>query len=82
MRVRQTTDTDSQKCILMSVAKDAFHLAYNVKMSAEDSDTAEVTLYGEIVENMPSFYKYFYPEDNYLQHVLFFEPVHPSPPLT
>ena len=61
--MRQITQTDSREHILMSVAKDAFHLAYNVKMSAEDSDTAEVTLYGEIVENMPSYYKYFYPED-------------------
>ena len=44
--MRQITQTDSREHILMSVAKDAFHLAYNVKMSAEDSDTAEVTLYG------------------------------------
>lgn len=49
--------------IVMSAAKDAFHLVYNVSMSAEADDTAEVTLYGEIVENMPCYWKYFYPED-------------------
>ena len=61
--MRQTTQTDNRECILMSGAKDAFHLVYNVQMSAEESDTAEVTLYGEIVDNMPSYWKYFYPED-------------------
>ena len=38
--------------------KDIFRLAYNVHMEAEDSDTAEVMLYGEIVEDGPKWWKW------------------------
>lgn len=38
--------------------RDIFRLAYNVHMEAEDSDTAEVMLYGEIVEDGPKWWKW------------------------
>lgn len=40
------------------MARDIFRLAYNVRMQAENSDTAEVMLYGEIVENMPQWWRW------------------------
>lgn len=38
--------------------RDIFRLAYNVHMKAENSDTAEVMLYGEIVEDGPKWWKW------------------------
>lgn len=38
--------------------KDIFRLAYNIHMEAENSDTAEVMLYGEIVEDGPKWWKW------------------------
>lgn len=38
--------------------RDIFRLAYNVHMEAENSDTAEVMLYGEIVEDGPKWWKW------------------------
>lgn len=38
--------------------RDIFHLAYSVRMEAEKSDTAEMTLYGEIVEDGPKWWKW------------------------
>ncbi len=38
--------------------RDIFRLAYNVRMEAEDSDTAEAMLYGEIVEDGPKWWKW------------------------
>lgn len=38
--------------------RDIFRLAYNVQMEAEDSDTAEAMLYGEIVEDGPKWWKW------------------------
>lgn len=38
--------------------RDIFKLAYNVRMEAESSDTAEVMLYGEIVEDGPKWWKW------------------------
>ena len=38
--------------------KDIFRLAYNVHMETENSDTAEVMLYGEIVEDGPKWWKW------------------------
>ncbi len=39
------------------MSRDIIRLAYSVRMAAEDSDTAEVMLYGEIVENTPKWWK-------------------------
>lgn len=38
--------------------RDIFRLAYSVHMEAEGSDTAEVMLYGEIVEDGPKWWKW------------------------
>lgn len=38
--------------------RDIFRLAYNVHMEAEGGDTAEVMLYGEIVEDGPKWWKW------------------------
>lgn len=38
--------------------RDIFRLAYNIKMEAEKSDTAELMLYGEIVQDGPKEWKW------------------------
>jgi len=38
--------------------RDIFRLGYSVRMSAEDSDTAEIMLYGQIVEDGPKWWKW------------------------
>ena len=38
--------------------RDIFRLGYSVRMSAEDSDTAELMLYGQIVEDGPKWWKW------------------------
>lgn len=38
--------------------RDIFHLGYSVKMSADTADTAELMLYGEIVEDGPKWWKW------------------------
>ena len=38
--------------------RDIFRLAYQVSMLAEDSDTAEVMLYGEIIQDGPKWWKW------------------------
>ena len=38
--------------------KDVFNLAYSVRMQEGESDTAEVMLYGEIIEDMPEHWKW------------------------
>ena len=38
--------------------RDIFNLGYSVKMSADTDDTAEVMLYGEIVEDGPKWWKW------------------------
>ena len=43
--------------------RDIFHLAYSTRMSADDTDTGEVMLYGEIVQDYGKWYKENYPED-------------------
>lgn len=43
--------------------RDIFKLAYDVRMSAEQSDLAEVMLYGEIVQDYPEWLKKEYPND-------------------
>lgn len=43
--------------------RDCFHLAHSVRMSAEDSELAEVMLYGEIVQDYGKWYKEYYPND-------------------
>ena len=40
------------------MARDLFHLGYSLKMLAEGSDTAELMLYGEIVEDGPKWWKW------------------------
>lgn len=39
---------------------EAFRLAYNVQMEAGSSDTAEVLLYGEIMQNEPEIWKHYF----------------------
>ena len=43
--------------------RDIFHIAHSVRMSAEQSDLAEVMLYGEIVQDYGKWYKEEYPND-------------------
>ena len=43
--------------------RDCFHLAHSVRMSAEDSELAEIMLYGEIVQDYGKWYKEYYPND-------------------
>lgn len=38
--------------------RDIFRLAYDVRMQAEESDTAELMLYGEIVQDGPKWWKW------------------------
>ena len=38
--------------------RDIFSLAYSIRMEAEETDTAEVMLYGEIVEDGPKWWKW------------------------
>lgn len=38
--------------------RDIFRLGYSVRMTAEDSDTAELMLYGQIVEDGPKWWKW------------------------
>ena len=38
--------------------RDIFRLGYSVRMSAEESDTAEIMLYGQIVEDGPKWWKW------------------------
>lgn len=44
--------------VYMKAARDIFRLGYSVHMEAENSDTAEVMLYGEIVEDGPKWWKW------------------------
>lgn len=43
--------------------RDAFRFAYKINMSATDSTQAEMTLYGEIVQDYGKWFKENYPED-------------------
>ena len=43
--------------------RDAFRLAFRAAMSAENEDTGEIMLYGEIVQDYGKYYKEAYPED-------------------
>lgn len=54
---------ENTNAVYLMAPKDIFKLSYNVKMSADEEDTAEVMLYGEIVGDVPSYWNYFYPED-------------------
>ena len=54
---------ENTNAVYLMAPKDIFKLSYNVKMSADEEDTAEVMLYGEIVGDIPSYWNYFYPED-------------------
>ena len=45
------------------MSRDMFKFAYSVKMSAEDSTCAEMSLGGEIVQDYGRWYKENYPED-------------------
>ena len=47
----------------MTLNRDCFKFAYSVCMSATDSTEAEMTLYGEIVQDYGKWYKENYPED-------------------
>ena len=47
----------------MTVNRDCFKFAYNINMSASDATSAEMTLYGEIVQDYGKWYKENYPED-------------------
>ena len=38
--------------------RDIFRLGYSVRMEAENSDTAEIMLYGQIVEDGPKWWKW------------------------
>lgn len=40
------------------MSRDIFRLAYNIRMEDESSDTAEVMLYGKIVEDGPKWWKW------------------------
>lgn len=40
------------------MARDIFRLGYSVRMAAENSDTAEIMLYGQIVEDGPKWWKW------------------------
>jgi len=43
--------------------RDAFRIAFHAAMSAESSDTGEIMLYGEIVQDYPKWLKEQYPND-------------------
>lgn len=43
--------------------RDVFRLAYSTRMSAEDKETGELMLYGEIVQDYGKYYKENYPDD-------------------
>ena len=43
--------------------RDCFKFAYNISMNAADNTEAEMTLYGEIVQDYGKWYKENYPED-------------------
>ena len=47
-----------ENTIFLKAARDIFRLGYSVKMEAEGSDTAEVMLYGQIVEDGPEWWKW------------------------
>jgi len=47
----------------VTVNRDCFKFAYNISMSASDTTSAEMTLYGEIVQDYGKWYKENYPED-------------------
>ena len=49
---------EAQRAIFLAAARDIFRFGYNVKMAAEESDTAEVMLYGQIVEDGPKWWKW------------------------
>lgn len=40
------------------MARDIFRMGYSVRMAAENSDTAEIMLYGQIVEDGPKWWKW------------------------
>lgn len=46
------------RAVFFSSAREMFRLAYNVKMQAEESDTAELMLYGEIISDGPEWWKW------------------------
>lgn len=43
---------------VMSAEPDIFHIGFSTSMSAEDKETGEVKLYGEIIQNMPEGWKF------------------------
>ena len=43
--------------------RDIFHLAYRANMSADDPETGEIMLYGEIVQDMGKFWREYFPND-------------------
>lgn len=43
--------------------REVFHLAHKIRMSAEDSESAELMLWGEIIPDLPKYYKEQYPND-------------------
>lgn len=51
-------NTEARQAIYLASARDIFRFGYNVKMLAEESDTAEVMLYGQIVEDGPKWWKW------------------------
>lgn len=49
---------EKERTVFFKSARDIFRLAYDVQMTAEGSDTAEVRLYGEIVQDGPEWWKW------------------------
>ena len=47
-----------RNAIFLKSTRDIFRLAYDIRMSAEESDTAELMLYGEIIQNSPEWWKW------------------------
>ena len=44
--------------VMMSTRPDLFKIGFSCSMSAEDKDTGEIKLYGQIISNMPDTWKY------------------------
>lgn len=47
-----------RNAIFLKSTRDIFRLAYDIRMSAEESDTAELMLYGEIIQDTPEAWKW------------------------
>lgn len=52
------SEKNTGKAMFLAATRDIFRLGYDIKMAAEETETAEILLYGEIVEDGPKWWKW------------------------